>query len=75
VIQKPDRKVLLDIVNIEMPYGKYSGRLLCDIPIHYLEWMQGKDAWPKGKIGDLLKNVYEIKLNNLDYILKEIKTW
>lgn len=72
---KPDRKVLLDIVHTEMPYGKYEGRLLCDIPIHYLEWMQNKDAWPKGKIGVLLKNVYEIKVNNLDYILREIKSW
>ncbi len=72
---QPDRKVLLDIVNTQMPYGKYKDWLLCDIPVHYLEWMQNKDAFPKGKIGDLLRNVLEIKINNLEYILREIKSW
>ena len=60
---KPDRKVLLDIVNTPMPFGKYEGRMLCDVPIHYLEWMQNKDAFPKGRTGDLLRNVLEIKID------------
>jgi len=72
---EPDKQILLDIVNKEMPYGKYAGRLICNIPIHYLEWMAGKEAWPNGRMGILLKTLYEIKLNNLDYILHEIKSW
>lgn len=72
---QPDRQVLLDIVNTRMPFGKFKGRLLCDIPVYYLVWCQQKDAFPKGKIGDLMKNVLEIKTNNLDYILEKIKSW
>ena len=52
-----------------MPYGKYQGRLLCDIPLHYLVWMNQKDAFPNGKIGFLLKNLLEIKTNELEPIL------
>lgn len=73
--QAPDRKILLDIVNLEMPYGKYSGRKLCDVPVHYLEWMANKDAYPAGRLGILLKTVLEIKSNDLEYILREIKSW
>jgi len=71
----PDKSVLLAIVNTTMPFGKYAGRRLCDVPVHYLVWMKQKDAWPKGKTGDLLKNVLEIKTNSLGYIFDEIKSW
>jgi len=72
---KPDKKVLLDIVTTQMPYGKYKGRLISDIPVHYLVWCKQKGAFPKGKIGDLMQNVLEIKSNDLGYILQEIKSW
>ena len=72
---KPDKKVLLQIVTTQMPFGKYKGRLLCDIPVYYLVWCKQNEAFPNGKIGELLKNVLEIKTNNLGYILEEIKSW
>lgn len=72
---QPDKKVLLQIVTTRMPFGKYKGRLLCDIPVYYLVWCKQKDAFPKGKVGELLMNVLEIKTNNLGHILQEIKTW
>jgi uncharacterized protein (DUF3820 family) len=70
---KPDKQVLIDLIKIKMPYGKYQGRLLCDIPLHYLVWMNQKDAFPNGKIGFLLKNLLEIKTNELEPILWKLK--
>lgn len=72
---KPDKKVLLDIVNTQMPFGKYKGRFISDVPVYYLVWCKQKGAFPKGKIGELMQNVLEIKSNNLGYILEEIKSW
>jgi len=56
-----------------MPFGKYEGRYLSDLPISYLEWFIRKGGFPKGKLGMLLETVYEIKLNGLDEILFELK--
>jgi uncharacterized protein (DUF3820 family) len=72
---KPDRKVLLEIVNTQMTFGKYKGRLISDIPVHYLVWCKQKGAFPRGKIGELMQNVLEIKTNDLGHILEEIKSW
>jgi len=55
-----------------MPFGKYKGRLLCDLPVSYLEWFQRK-GFPKGKLGMYLQTIYEIKLNGLDSLLDPIK--
>ena len=55
-----------------MPYGKYKGRLVCDLPEFYLVWYHGK-GFPKGKIGEQLATMYEIKLNGLEYLLKPLR--
>jgi len=68
----PDRQVLIDIVNIKMPFGKYKGRVISDLPIFYLEWFNKKE-WPAGKIGFLMRNTYEIKINGMEPLLREIK--
>lgn len=60
--------LLLDLVTMKMPYGKYKGYTLCNIPEHYLVWMHSK-GFPKGKLGMLLSTLYEIKLNGLEYLL------
>ena len=67
---KPE--LLLDLVNMKMPFGKYKDTLLCKLPVSYLEWFARK-GFPKGKLGVLLQTMYEIKLNGLDYLLKGIK--
>jgi len=64
--------ILIDLVRIRMPYGKYKGRLICDIPEPYLVWYNQK-GFPAGKIGVLLGTIYEIKLNGLEYLLKPLK--
>lgn len=63
---------LLELVKVKMPYGKYKGRLLCDLPEFYLAWYNGK-GFPQGKLGRQLALVYEIKLNGLEYLLKPLK--
>ena len=65
-------KILLKLVKMEMPYGKYKGRLLCDLPEHYLVWYRQK-GFPKGSLGILMETLYEIKLNGLEYLLKPLR--
>lgn len=67
-----DPEILITLVRMPMPFGKYKGRLLCDLPISYLEWFNRK-GFPKGKLGMLLQTIFEIKLNGLDSLLDPIK--
>jgi uncharacterized protein len=67
-----DSQVLIELVSTRMPFGKYKDRLLCDLPVSYLEWFVRK-GFPPGKIGSQLSAVYEIKLNGLDYLLKSLR--
>lgn len=68
----PDPKILLQLVEMKMPFGKYKDRLLCDLPVSYLEWFERK-GFPDGKLGVLLQTIYEIKLNGLEYLLTPLK--
>jgi uncharacterized protein len=65
-------QVLLDLVSVKMPFGKYESSILCDLPEPYLVWFHRK-GFPPGKIGKLLAALYEIKLNGLEYLLKPLK--
>ena len=65
--------ILLEIVKTPMPFGKYKGTLLCNLPDSYLEWFLRKEGFPKGKLGQLMATVYEIKLNGLEYLLELLK--
>lgn len=60
------------LVTTQMPYGKYKGRLLCDLPEPYLVWYHSQ-GFPKGKLGELLSTIYEIKLNGLEYLLDPLR--
>jgi uncharacterized protein (DUF3820 family) len=64
--------ILMQLVSTRMPFGKYKGTLLCDLPVFYLEWFQRK-GFPEGKIGMQLATIYEIKLNGLEHLLKPLK--
>lgn len=73
VPQQPDAELLLLLVKMPMPFGKYKDRLLCDLPVSYLEWFNRK-GFPQGKLGILLQTIYEIKLNGLEELLNPLKT-
>jgi uncharacterized protein (DUF3820 family) len=67
-----NKEILLDLVNVKMPFGKYKDTLLCNLPIHYLEWFK-RQGFPKGKLGIQLETIFEIKLNGLEYLLQPLK--
>ncbi len=71
-IPQPNPELLKQLVTMQMPFGKYKGTLLCDIPVFYLEWFRRK-GFPKGKLGVLLETIYEIKLNGLEELLEPLK--
>lgn len=70
--QVPDPTILLSLVKNEMPFGKFKGRLLCDLPVSYLEWF-AREGFPQGRLGMQLQTIYEIKLNGLEDLLKPLK--
>ncbi len=67
----PDRSVLQKLLKTRMPFGKYRGRLLVDLPEPYVVWFSRK-GFPKGELGEMLQTVYEIKANGLEYLFKDI---
>jgi len=67
-----DRELLLQLVRMKMPFGKYKGSLICDLPVAYLEWFQRK-GFPEAKLGMLLQTMYEIRLNGLEQLLQPLK--
>ena len=68
----PNGELLLQLVTMKMPFGKYKGTALCNLPVSYLEWFQRK-GFPKGKLGVLLATIYEIKINGLEELLTPLK--
>jgi uncharacterized protein (DUF3820 family) len=68
----PDPKLLLHLTEMKMPYGRYKGTLICNLPVSYLEWFNRK-GFPKDKLGTLLQIQLEIKMNGLDYLLEPLK--
>lgn len=69
---QPDIQLLKTLVTMRMPFGKYKGVILCQLPVSYLEWFARK-GFPPGKLGMLLATMYEIKSNGLDYLLDPLK--
>jgi uncharacterized protein (DUF3820 family) len=67
-----DKQFLIDVSKMRMPYGKYKGRFLIDLPEHYIVWYNNK-GFPKGKLGKMLGLVYELQLNGLEELIREIK--
>ena len=72
IVNQPDSQLLLKLVTMKMPFGRYKNTILCDLPVSYLEWFQRK-GFPDGKLGVLLQTIYEIKLNGLEGLLKPLR--
>jgi uncharacterized protein (DUF3820 family) len=67
----PNKKHLFKLAKATMPFGKYKGRLLIDLPEHYLIWFKTK-GFPDNNLGKMMQEIYEIKLNGLEHILKNL---
>ncbi|APG59932.1 DUF3820 family protein [Christiangramia salexigens] len=69
---QPSQKALIELAYAKMYFGKYKGYYLSDIPEPYYVWFKQK-GFPAGKLGDQLQQVYELKVNSLESLLKQIR--
>lgn len=60
------------LVTRAMPYGKYKGRLIADLPGHYLNWF-AREGFPPGQIGRLLALMWELDHNGLSALLAPLR--
>lgn len=67
----PAPDALLRLVRTKMPFGRYAGTPLIDLPEPYVVWLAGQEL-PAGELGTLLLEVYEIKVNGLEYLFKSL---
>jgi len=68
----PEPAVLLKLAKTRMPFGRYKGRLLIDLPKPYVIWF-AKKGFPEGELGRTLKILYEVKMNGLEYLFKPLR--
>jgi uncharacterized protein (DUF3820 family) len=63
---------LLELANAKMPFGKYAGMYLIDLPENYVLWFKNK-GYPEGKLGERLRAIEEIKTNGLEFLLQPLR--
>lgn len=68
-----EKEQLIEIANTVMPFGKYQGRVLIDLPEEYLLWFARKGEFPKGKLGELMTLTLLIKTEGLEQLVKPLK--
>ena len=68
----PDPTQLLKVARTRMPFSRYAGRLLVDLPEPYVVWFS-QQGFPRGELGQLLQLVYEIKVNGLEHLVEPLK--
>lgn len=68
---QPNPKHLEELANYKMPFGKYKNQYLVNIPEPYYVWFKQK-GFPEGKLGNLMREMYEIKVNGLEDLLKKL---
>jgi uncharacterized protein (DUF3820 family) len=67
-----DPKELLKLARYRMPFGKYEGSLLIDLPEPYVVWFSNK-GFPAGELGKMMRIVHEIKVNGLEYLFEPLR--
>lgn len=67
-----EKKHLVKLANMAMPFGKYQGRVLLDLPEEYLLWF-AKKGFPKGELGMLMELMLEIQINGLESVLQPLR--
>jgi len=68
----PDPEVLLKLAKARMPFGKYKDRLLLDLPEPYVVWLS-RQEFPKNELEEMLKMIYEVKMNGLEYLFDGLR--
>ena len=63
---------LIKVANFKMPFGKYQGRRLIELPENYLLWFSSA-GFPQGQLGELLQLTLEIKVNGLEKLVYPLK--
>ena len=69
-----NQQELIKLANTKMPFGKYEGRFLIDLPEYYLVWYKQK-GFPKGKLGEQMALVYELQLNGLEDLIRKLRNF
>jgi uncharacterized protein (DUF3820 family) len=67
-----NRAFLEKLLKTRMPFGKFKGRFLIDLPEPYVVWFARK-GFPKGELGKMLQIVHEIKINGLEYLFDPLR--
>ena len=67
-----DSAAFARLVTVTMPYGKYKGRAIVDLPGHYLNWF-AREGFPPGELGKLLALMHEIDHNGLSHLLVPLR--
>lgn len=67
-----DPQGLEKLANFKMPFGKYEGVRLIDLPEAYVVWFY-REGFPQGELGQLLALLYEIKTEGLEYLIEPLK--
>lgn len=67
----PEQEELIELANMKMPFGKYAGRYLINLPEHYLVWFKQK-GFPSGLLGRRLEAVLELKTNGLEALVRPL---
>jgi len=65
-------QLLKKLARMEMPFGKYQGRILMDLPEPYLLWF-AREGFPQGELGVLLELMLEIRINGLESLLQPLR--
>lgn len=68
-----DKAQLVEVANTVMPFGKYKGRVLIDLPEEYLLWFARKEAFPAGQLGELMSLALLIKTEGLASLVQPLR--
>ncbi|MEH2922491.1 DUF3820 family protein [Samsonia erythrinae] len=68
-----EKEDLIEIAAVQMPFGKYKGRVLIDLPEEYLLWFSRKGEFPKGRLGELMQLTLAIKIEGLQGLVTPLK--
>jgi len=67
----PEQQELIKLANMKMPFGKYKGYFLIDIPEYYYVWYRNK-GFPNGKLGEQMQLIYDIQLNGIEHVIRPL---